>query len=84
MPVGDSKQVTNSRSDLKEAVGYQVRLALEVDGLTQQELADVLGLSRRGLHRKLWGERDFTIIELLKAAAWLDRDLVSFLPDVAQ
>lgn len=73
----------NSRSDLQEAIGYQVRRALEQDGLTQQELASAIGLSRRGLHRKLWGQRNFTFVKLPRVAAWLDRDLVSFLPDVA-
>ena len=75
-PVRDSGRMTDSRRELQEAIGFQVRRALEEDGLTQQELADAIGLSRRGLHRKLWGQRDFTLIELRSVAVWLDRDLV--------
>lgn len=68
------------KQDIKEHVGWRVRLALAEDQLSHQDLATALGCSRRGLHRKLWGERDFALVELLKVAAFLERDLSWFLP----
>jgi len=68
--------------DIREHVGWSVRCVLVSDGLTQQDLATAVGCSRRGLHRKLWGQRDFTVHELVRVAKHLDRDLGSFIPQL--
>ena len=74
--------MTHNR-DLREQVGWLVRRALDEDGLSQRSLADALGLSRRGLHRKLWGQRDFLLLELIRAAKFLDRSVGAFIPESA-
>jgi plasmid maintenance system antidote protein VapI len=44
-------------------------------GITQQKVADVLGICWNAVHYKLTGEKPFTLQEAIKLADWMDCSL---------
>lgn len=44
-------------------------------GITQQKVADVLGICWNAVHYKLTGEKPFTIQEAITLADWMDCSL---------
>ncbi|VEI04152.1 Bacterial regulatory protein, Fis family [Acidipropionibacterium jensenii] len=63
----------------RQQAAAEVRAAIARSGANHQDVADALGISRRGLTRKLGGERPFTVDEFVKVAAITSTDAGSLL-----
>jgi transcriptional regulator with XRE-family HTH domain len=66
--------------EIRKAVGERVRAAMTEAGLTQQKVADELGLPQSQLSRRLAGLLAFDVVELEKAARLCGVPTSSFLP----
>lgn len=66
-------------STVAEAVGMEVRAGLARRRRTQNELAEVLGITPGTASRRLSGESPFDVVELIAIGAWLDVDPTSFI-----
>jgi transcriptional regulator with XRE-family HTH domain len=70
--------MTNSPLDL--GVGATVRTALKDAGISQLKLATALDISQPAVYRRLSGEVEFSIKELILAAELIDVPLANLLP----
>jgi len=66
--------------DIRKAVGARVRAAMAEAGLTQQKVAEELGMLQSQLSRRLAGLLAFDVVELEKAARLCGVPASSFLP----
>ncbi len=64
-----------------EQVAARVATAMRVAGVTQRSLAEVTGIARPTLQRRLLGHTPFTVEELFLIAEALDLEAASFLAE---
>ena len=63
----------NDQSDiLRKEIGERLQRLRQQQGATQQELAEVLKIDRSALARIEVGDRQFTVIELIRASRALE------------
>ena len=65
----------------REELGRRIRVAREARGLTQDDVAQHLGLSRPTVAQMELGNRAVTSLELDQLARWFGRDLREFVAD---
>lgn len=56
-------------------VAERTRAYIEDRGITQQKVADVLGITWNAVHLKLTGKRSFTLQEAIVLANWMNVSL---------
>lgn len=61
-------------------VGVNVRKAMSMEGISQRQLAKILDISQPSICRRLSGEKDFQVSELLKVAEYLCQPIGDFIP----
>jgi|SRR6185312_11198497 len=70
----------NDMSSIQTAVALQeIRAGLARENLTQEQLAQHIGLSRTGVYRRLNGDTAFTVDELTATAECINVPLASLL-----
>lgn len=65
---------------LSDRTAARIRGLMAEQNRTSQELGDALGISRQAAARKLRGEVNFSVPDLEKIAAWLNKDPKELLP----
>lgn len=73
-----------SLNTYSEAVGRNVRTAIQSAGVPQATVAAAAGMSSRTLIRRLKGKTPFEIEELARIGAYLRVNVHSFLPATAR
>lgn len=70
-------------SSTRSWIAGEIRAELGRRGLTHRQLADALGWSRQHLSKRMCGESDWRVSELLRVAQILDVPVTKFLPIAA-
>lgn len=74
----------SDRAPTTVVIADNVRAELARARRSQTQAAAAIGLSQPSMSRRLMGEVDFTVPELMSLAAWLEVELARLLPpDVA-
>ena len=75
-PTGDTAFVRSSEGDLAKRVGSNVRRIREARGMSQDDLAQVIGSHRAAVGRLERGERNVTHRTVERIAEWLGINLM--------
>jgi transcriptional regulator with XRE-family HTH domain len=70
-----------SLDDLRTAIAAAVRAELARKGMSQRDLAGLLGIDPQAISLRCRGERSFRAEELVALAFWLDTPLKDFVPE---
>ncbi|WP_418001206.1 helix-turn-helix transcriptional regulator [Micrococcus lacusdianchii] len=78
-------RVHGNGDERSELIASEIRAWLARRKLTQGDLARHLGIARSAVSVRMSGARDFTLVELMEIAEWLDVTLADLLgPDILQ
>lgn len=72
-------RVHGNGDERSELIASEIRAWLARRKLTQGDLARHLGIARSAVSVRMSGARDFTLVELMEIAEWLDLTLADLL-----
>lgn len=63
--------VTRMAVDIRDTLGANIKAEMARRGATQEQLAELLGVSQGQVSRRLNGEITFNVVEVDQIATWL-------------